>query len=108
MDSVEEKLKARYLIAQSWGHIFEGFGEREVRFVFDRKTGLLVSADINCGVWQPASRIQRQDVQDSLVNANPEALDRPVEYGLIEADEPPEWASARDVVRDTEKEYVNG
>jgi hypothetical protein len=33
------------------------------------------------------------DVKDSVVNANPEAVEHPAEWGLEETDDLPDWAA---------------
>lgn len=92
----EDAKASRYLVAEGWDHIFEGFGQRTVRFVFDRNADKIVHMDIEFGVggWKPATARQLADVEDSLKTANEDAFEQPDEYGLDEADEPPEWAAS--------------
>jgi hypothetical protein len=81
---------ARYLVAGSWGHCFVGSKEPMVSFVFDRKvkhiTYMLVGDEL-------AHRDEMADVEDSLLNANEEALDDPKGWGLEEMDQLPPWAT---------------
>lgn len=92
----EDAEALRYLVAEGWDHIFEGFGQRTVRFVFDRAADKIVHLDIEFGVggWKPATASQLADVEDSLKTANEDAFEQPDEYGLAEADNLPEWAAA--------------
>lgn len=93
----------RFIIAdpaiegQGWTHIFEENGrtfERQVRFVFDRERDCLHCADIRHGrKFQEASCDEIAELEDSLKNANPDAIDNPAGWGLGESDEwLPEWA----------------
>jgi hypothetical protein len=91
----------RYIIADpdqgcGWDHIFEEDGrdvERETRFVFDLEEDRLVTADIRRDwKWRAASAEELSDLQDSLVDANRDALDYPDEWALIEDDVLPDWA----------------
>jgi len=89
---------SRYIIADpdtgnGWGHIFGSReGERDVRFVFDKEDNKLVSAEIMINNWfSPATPEEIADLEDSLINANPESLD-PETTDLIVSDDLPEWA----------------
>ncbi|MBC8742753.1 hypothetical protein F6X40_40450 [Paraburkholderia sp. UCT31] len=79
----------RYLVAESWGHIFAGNHEQRVAFVFDVKTQHITHMRIG-GV--AANRAEMADVEDSLLNANGEAFDDPEDWGLESTDELPDWA----------------
>jgi hypothetical protein len=80
----------QYLIAEDWGHTFVGSTETMVSFVFDttvhRITYMMVKGQL-------ASRAEIADVENSLLNANSEALDDPEEWGLEASDELPDWAT---------------
>lgn len=91
----EDAEASRYLVAEGWDHIFEGSGQRTVRFVFDRDADKLVHMDVLFGVggWKPATTSQLADVEDSLKTANEEAFEQSDEYGLAEANSLPEWAA---------------
>jgi len=96
----------RYIIADpslglGWGHIFSETDpetgakrerERFTRFVFDLDEMKLIHLDIDSrGGMVPADAIQMADLQDSLVNANSEALEDPDYWGLIASNELPRW-----------------
>lgn len=88
----------QYLISEppnAWPHIFAGFGEMAVRFVFSRKLNAIIALHVHYGKgWQKATLEQVADVQDSLTNANVEAIADPYGsgFGLIAADHLPAWA----------------
>lgn len=85
-----------YLVADAWNHIFEGIGERTVRFVFDRKAQKIVFMQAVDGrYWLSSTAEQVADVEDSLKHANDEALVSPHDYGLTAADYLPAWAEGR-------------
>lgn len=102
---------ARYVIADpdegaGWGHLFEnvhGNGkkvtrERMLRFVFDTEAEELVHLDVQWGQkWMEGSRFDREDVEDSLKNANPGALEDPGYWGLLCSDELPDWAQMEEM-----------
>lgn len=75
---VDEGACARFVYG-TWTHLFGvGLPEATVRFVFDRLSNSIVRMDIlSAGKWLAATSDQLQDVQDSLVNANDDALERP-------------------------------
>lgn len=94
-----------------WHHIFpESRSEEPVRFVFDRETEEVVAAFVRGGTslkdgeaetwWAELSEDARLDVQDSLrdnlslAEGSPNIYPDP-HFGLVEADEVPEWASTR-------------
>jgi len=85
----------RYVISEGWSHIFS-LGERDTRWVYDRETERLVHLQIFYGVggFRSAPSEAYPDVEDSLKNANPEALDHPEEEGLQVSDTLPAWAYA--------------
>lgn len=92
-----ERTQPRYLISNGWAHLFEGFGPRTVRFVFDRDWQELVAMEIEyASGWQPALSAERADVQDSLLTANEDALVTPAAWGLIAAADLPDWAKVYD------------
>lgn len=89
----------QYLIAgapNGWAHIFAGFGEFVVRFVFDRKQQSIIAMQLSVsgGSWRNATPDQIADVEDSVKNANVEAIADPYGsgYGLVAADDLPVWA----------------
>lgn len=92
----------QYLIANepnAWPHLFAGFGEYAVRFVFDRKANAIVAMQLfapGSNTWRDATQEQIAEVQDSLITANVEAIADPFGsgYGLTAADHLPFWARA--------------
>lgn len=80
----------RYLVAENWGHTFGGTTEQMVSFVFDREAHDMVYMEFHNGTV--ASRAEMNDVKDSLLNANPEALEDPAGWGLDEEAKVPDWA----------------
>lgn len=97
----------RYVIADpeqgnGWDHIFleeSDSGrivqrERDVRFVFDRQTEEVVYMDVFRGHnYQASDREEREDLAQSLLEANPEAIEDANENGLIASDTLPDWAT---------------
>lgn len=92
----EDDSEARYIVGDGWEHIFHENGSpRATRFVFDLTTNGLVALEIYGNHrWQPASAAERADVEDSLKNANDEALENPEDWGLEAANTLPAWALA--------------
>jgi hypothetical protein len=80
----------------SWTHIFHDSGpDVETRIVFDRQAEKLLALDIKRATgWRKASPVEFADVEDSIKNANKEALDDPEEFGLEQSDTLPDWCSA--------------
>jgi len=96
---------ARYVIADpdsedgnGWMHIFDEDGadkERLTRWAFDRNEGRIISADIRRGgKWREATSSEIDELEDSLKNANPEAVESPVDWDLAVSDDLPSWAVA--------------
>ena len=79
-----------------WGHLFEeddGVIERHCRFVYDNEAEEIVRADIRVDHrWVRAGRHSLNDLEDSLKDANPEALEDPTAWNLGQSDEMPDWA----------------
>ena len=94
----ETMMDCKYLICENWGHIFEEEGrdrERDVRFVYDTGSETVVNMDVKRGnKWHAASKIEMADLEDSLKNANEEALENPEEWGIDREDDLPDWAEA--------------
>ena len=87
-------MPCKYLIANAWNHIFEGRTPSEVRFVFNVAEETISHMQICTHEgWEAAMRQQAEDVLDSLLNANPEALDYPGNYGLTKSNHLPAWAA---------------
>ena len=99
---------ARYVISDpatnsGWTHLFERrkfvqgrlsdvVAELECRFVYDRSERKLLHLDvIEQGVVTPGSETDRCDLEDSLENANPDAIEYPRNSGLDVSSELPAW-----------------
>lgn len=82
----------------NWTHLFgPGKGvETMTQVVYDRHeervVALLVADRLSFGRLRNASRAEIADVEDSLKNANPEAIDEPINFGLHESEDLPGWA----------------
>lgn len=102
---------SRYIIADpdqgaGWGHIFEDVRiggsvqsrERMLRFVFDLEENRIEHLEVQWGnQWIEGSRYDLADVEDSLKNANPGALEDPVYWGLLVSDDLPDWAKMQEM-----------
>ncbi|MGY8632630.1 hypothetical protein RAD15_09090 [Bradyrhizobium sp. 14AA] len=92
---------SRYIIADpaqgmGWGHIFSEKGserERMTRFVFDKETASLIYVDVDRMGMAPTTNTEIADLEDSLKNANPEALEDPESWELVESDALPAWCA---------------
>lgn len=92
---------ARYVIADgengSWTHILDGKNDVEIRFVYDREEGRVVYAEIPGGFNQDgayfveASDDALANIEDHLRNANEDALNNPISWGLHVSDDLPDW-----------------
>ena len=89
--------RPRFVVADGWGHIFsEARGDTDTRWVFDRHLWRLVMLHIlepASQQWMGALPEELADVEDSLVNANEEALWDCTDWDLSETDEAPSWAA---------------
>lgn len=87
--------RARYIISSGWTHIFlEGRREveRETRWVYDRATRQLARLDIRRDhKWRESSRVEQQDVLDSLLNGNEGCLEDPSTWDFDLTNEMPAW-----------------
>jgi hypothetical protein len=76
-----------------WSHLFVEDGrqvERQCDLVFDLKAMQVVEMNVQRDHrWEASTQIERDDVTDSLVNANPEAIADPEENGFDTAFERP-------------------
>ena len=88
-------------ITGNWGHIFEGErSERMTRVVLDATTRkvLVLQVQRNRAVadsYGLSSRTELLDVEDSMVNANPELFDDPNAFGLEATGSLPDWATSQ-------------
>lgn len=86
-------------IAGDWGHLFQGDNaERMTRILVDAANHKLIRMDVQSNraindSYREASREELDDVQDSLVNGNPEVFDSPEDYGLLGMDTLPDWVT---------------
>lgn len=79
-----------------WGHIFTEEDceiERDCRFVYDIAAEKIVHLEIMVAHgWSDADAAETADVEDSLKNANEEAVKYPERWGLAVLDVLPDWA----------------
>ena len=84
----------RYITGE-WAHIFadKSIKSEKVRVVFDRVTNsiaamniILAAGEVDAPAWA------RNDVLDSIINANSDAIDNPESYDLEAVSEIPAWA----------------
>lgn len=86
--------QGRYVVAEGWDHHFD-WGQGLTRWVFDREAKDVAFMQVEeDGEWRRADRAEREDVEDSLLTANPEAIDVPETMGLVATDNLPDWAAA--------------
>lgn len=78
----------------TWTHLFgPGSSETTLRILYDTTQERLIAGQyMNNGRWHDLRSDDLADVEDSLKNANPEALDRPAEFGLEVSSGMPSWA----------------
>lgn len=73
-------------ISGEWSHLFVEGGrqvERQCDLVFDLKASKVVEMNVlRDQRWETATEAERDDVTDSLVGANPEAIRDPEENGF--------------------------
>ena len=83
-----------YVVGEGREHIFHENGSPSpVRFVFDLAANRLIALDVQINHrWQQASAAELADVEDSLKNANEDALDNPEDWGLDATNALPDWA----------------
>lgn len=91
-------MSSKYLVCSSWSHCFKGVSPAEVRFVYlvDERTLAVMQMNTKKG-WVPCSRMDREDVSDSLMQANYDIFDRPEDYGAEYSQTLPAWAGASSV-----------
>ena len=88
-------------ITGNWSHIFEGErSERMTRVVLDTATQkvLVLQVQRNRAVtdsYGHSTRTEMLDVEDSMVNANPELFDDPGAFELEVTDSMPDWATSQ-------------
>lgn len=93
-------------IVGGWGHLFvDEKSERMTRIVLDAHSQKLIhmSVQANRAVedsYREGSAAEFADVEDSLLNANGELFDNPVDHGLAYACELPHWLTGGFQLRD--------
>jgi hypothetical protein len=85
----------RYLIADSWSHIFlDRYGEEDVRWIADWSRMKIIKIQVydhDSEVWEEADDMEFYDVVESVEQNG--CLADPEEFGLLYADELPDWAA---------------
>jgi hypothetical protein len=85
----------RYLIADSWGHIFlDRYGEEDVRWIADWSRMKIIKIQVydhGSEVWEEADDMEFYDVVESIEQNG--CLADPDDFGLLYADELPDWAA---------------
>lgn len=80
-----------------WGHIFEGeTSEHPCRIVLDVTSEKLISLQVlndrsRSETYRMPTRVEFDDVSDSILNANPEVFSAPADFGLLFTNELPAW-----------------
>lgn len=79
----------------TWEHIFHpGRQPAALRLVYDRQEESLVAMELRCsGGWTFATAEEIADVEESLKNANTEAVDDPAGHGLEASADRPRWCA---------------
>lgn len=92
--SLEQESPAPRYVFGPWAHLFgAGQSDTTVRLAYDRHEERLVHLDIkSASGWMRASEAMVQDVEQSLKEANEEALDDPENWGLAQGENLPHWA----------------
>jgi hypothetical protein len=84
---------AKGFLSGTWSHLFVEEGrevERECDMVMDLSTLKVVDMNVRRGSrWEASTPIERDDVTDSVVNANDDAIDHPEDWDLVVTDERP-------------------
>lgn len=92
----------RYIVAselgEMWMHAYQGDTEKVLtKFVYDREKQEVIAAQIiggytkNGDYWVDLSAEGVADLEDSLKNANDDALENPLSWGLAVSNELPHW-----------------
>jgi hypothetical protein len=88
----------RFLVSEGWGHFFVGNAESMTRWVLDRLTEKLAYAEVagiglKSSTWCPLSAANKDDLRESLVEAN-DILRDFGNFDVEELDTLPQWAAA--------------
>lgn len=82
---------ARFITSDSWHHFFETSRQDETRWVLSKETGKLVFCEVKTRHgWRPATRLEMDDLAESLVEAN-EMLVKPHEFDVVMMRDMPAW-----------------
>ena len=96
LDEREPSDLPRYLHG-GWSHLFQIPGrqvERQCRIVFDRTENVVSVMQVRASSkWRDSTLAEREDVTESIVDANPEALEDPSAWELDRSAALPAWAS---------------
>jgi hypothetical protein len=87
----------RFLVSEGWSHFFAGNTESATRWVLDRLSEKLAYAEVagtglKSSNWYPLSDANKDDLLESLVQAN-DILRDFANFGVEELDRLPEWAA---------------
>lgn len=91
------QMTCRFLVSEGWGHFFVGNTESTTRWVLDRLTEKLAYAEVagtgpKSSTWYPLSAAKKDDLRESLVQAN-DILRDLGNFEVEELDRLPEWAA---------------
>jgi hypothetical protein len=93
-------------IVGDWSHIFEGEkSDRPTRIVIDVHANKLIQLEILADrdisdSYRLPTRLEFEDVADSIFHSNSELIDCPTDYGLVPTDSLPEWAPYTSFIHD--------
>lgn len=84
---------ARFIVSDSWSHYFESNRESQTRWVLEKETGFVLFAQVlGKHGWRTATRVEKEDLAESLVDAN-EMLSRAHEYDVALMRDLPSWTA---------------
>lgn len=84
---------ARFIASEGWSHYFENNRESQTRWVLEKETGFVLFAQVmGRHGWRPATRIEKEDLAESLVEAN-EMLTRAHEFDVALLRDLPDWTA---------------
>lgn len=84
---------ARFIVSEGWRHYFENNRESLTRWVLEKETGFVLFAQVmGRHGWRPATRMEKEDLAESLIDAN-EMLTRAHEYDVTLMRDLPSWTA---------------